>query len=113
MPYNEHLADRIRNTFKAKGVQFEEKKMMGGVCYMVDDKMCAGVVKNNLMARVGPDQYTEALKRKGAREMEFTKRPMKGYVFVEPEGWDMDLESWIDMCLVFNPLANASNKRKR
>jgi TfoX/Sxy family transcriptional regulator of competence genes len=113
MPYNEFLADRIRNVFKAKGIQFEEKKMMGGVCYMVDDKMCAGVVKDNLMARVGPDLYPDALTHKGAREMDFTKRPMKGFVFVDPKGWDMDtdLENWIDLCLLFNPLATSSRKK--
>lgn len=82
---------------------------------MVDDKMCAGVVKDNLMARVGPGLYPDALKRMGAREMDFTKRPVKGFVFVDPEGWDMDrdLDGWIDMCLEYNPQATSSKKKKK
>lgn len=81
---------------------------------MVDDKMCVGVVKNNLMARLDPDIYEDVLKREGARPMDFTGRPMKGYVFVEPEGVDMeaDLESWVDLCLDFNPRAKSSKKKK-
>ena len=80
---------------------------------MVDGKMCVGVIKDNLMARVGPEAYDAALTRKACREMDFTKRPMKGYVFVEPEGWDMDadLEYWIDLCLAFNPFAKSSKKK--
>ena len=114
MPYDEYLADRIRNAFKAKKAHFEEKKMMGGICFMVDDKMCAGVVKDQLMARIDPDIYEEVLAKKGCREMDFTKRPMKGFVFVDPIGTDMDsdLEYWIQQCLDFNPKAKSSKKKK-
>ncbi len=66
--------------------------MMGGLTFMVDDKMCLGVVKESLMARIDPDIYDEALLRNGCREMDFTKRPMKGFVFVDPEGVDMDAD---------------------
>ena len=87
--------------------------MMGGLCYMIDDKMCLGIVKDDLMARVGPDAYEELKQKEGAREMDFTKRPMKGYIFVAPEGIDFeeDLELWVDRCLEFNPLAKSSKKR--
>lgn len=114
MPYDEHLSDRIRAVFKARRVPFAEKKMMGGLCFMVDDKMCCGVEKDKLMARIGPDVYEEALTRKGCREMDFTGRPMKGYVFVEPDGvdTDSDLEYWVQLCLDFNPMAKSSKKRK-
>jgi len=113
MAYNEHLSDRIESILNQKHVHFEGKKMMGGIAFMVDGKMSVGVIKDNMMARVGPDAYEAALVRKGCREMDFTKRPMKGYVYVEPEGWDMDadLEYWIDLCLAFNPFAKASKKR--
>ena len=113
MAYNEHLSDRIRSALIEKHINFEEKKMMGGLVYMVEAKMCIGVVKDNMMARVGPDAYEAALSCKGCREMDFTKRPMKGFVFIEPEGWDMDvdLEYWIDLCLAFNPFAKASKKK--
>jgi TfoX/Sxy family transcriptional regulator of competence genes len=114
MPYNEHLADRIRTIFQTRSMPFEEKKMMGGLCFMVDDKMCCGVEKDKLMARIGPDVYEEALERKGCREMDFTGRPMRGYVFIEPEGIDLDsdLEYWVQLCLDFNPQARSSKKKK-
>lgn len=114
MAYDEYLADRIKRVLETKKVNFEEKKMMGGLCYMVDDKMCAGIIKDKLMARVGPEIYEEALKKKGCHEMDFTKRPMKGFVYVEPEGIDMDkdLEYWVDLCLEYNPMAKSSKKKK-
>ena len=81
---------------------------------MVDDKMCIGIVKNELMARIDPEIYQEALSKKGCKEMNFTGRPMKGFVFVEPEGIDMDkdLEYWTKHCLDFNPKATSSKKKK-
>ena len=81
---------------------------------MVDDKMCIGIVKNDLMARIDPDIYQEALSKKGCKEMNFTGRPMKGFVFVEPEGIDMDqdLEYWVNLCLEYNPKAKSSKKVK-
>jgi len=120
MAYDEFLADRARQILKQKSVGFEEKKMMGGLCFMVDDKMCFGIHidKNTdtslFMARVGVDQYENALSRSYCSEMTFTGRSMKGYVFVSAEGIDSDkdLESWIQMCLDFNPMAKSSKKRK-
>lgn len=113
MAYNEHLADKLRQALKERKVPFEEKKMMGGLCIMVDDKMCVGVVKDDLMARVGPHVYEEALTRPNARIMDFTKRPMKGYLYVNAEGWDNEdeLSSWLDQCLIFNKEAKSSKKK--
>ncbi len=115
MPYSELLADRLRQVLNEKKSPFEEKKMMGGLCFMVNGKMCVGIVKEDLMARVGPIVYEEALEMEGAREMDFTKRPMKGYVFVSPEGTDLyeDLSDWVQMALDYNPLAKASKKKKK
>lgn len=81
---------------------------------MVNEKMCVGVVKNELMARIGPDNYELALQKEGCKEMNFTGRAMKGYVFVTEEGTDLDddLEYWLQMALDFNPIAKASKKRK-
>jgi hypothetical protein len=114
MAYDEHLSDRIAQALKDRRIVYEEKKMMGGLCYMVDDKMCVGIIKDNLMARIDPDIYEESLGRKGCREMDFTGRPMKGYVLVEPVGIDLDedLESWIDLALAFNPRAKSSKKKR-
>ena len=103
MPYSELLADRIRQVLKQKRVAYEEKKMMGGLTFMVDKKMCVGIVKDDLMARVGKDNYENALKKKGCRKMDFTGKPLKGFVFVDAEGIDLDddLEAWIDQALEF------------
>lgn len=112
MAYDEYLADRIVAVLKSKRILFEEKKMMGGLSFMIDNKMCIGVIKNNLMARVGPEMYNMALTKPGCREMDFTGRPMMGYVYVEPEGIDMDddLDYWVQLCLSFNPKAKSSKK---
>ncbi len=114
MAYDEHLEERITRILKNRGIGFEPKKMMGGLCYMVNDKMCVGIVKNNLMARVDPGIYSEILEKKGAKQMDFTGRPMKGFIFVEPEGIDLedDLEYWVDLCLEYNPKAKSSKKKK-
>jgi TfoX/Sxy family transcriptional regulator of competence genes len=113
MAYDEFLTERIRRAFQDQHIAFEEKKMMGGVCFLVDGKMAAGVVKNKMMARIDPDIQEQALSRKGCTEMDFTHRPMKGFVFVEPEGTDLDadLEYWVKLCLEFNPKAKASKKK--
>ena len=80
---------------------------------MVDDKMCVGIVKNNFMARIDPEIYEQAMSKRGCREMDFTGRTMKGFVFVEPEGIDMDedLDYWVQLCLDFNPKAKSSKKK--
>jgi TfoX/Sxy family transcriptional regulator of competence genes len=115
MAYDEFLADRIRNTLKYKQISFEEKKMFGGICFLVDDKMCMGVVKNDVMVRIDPENQNDYLQESGCRPMDFTKRPMKGFLFVGPEGVDMDqdLEKWTNRCLDFNPKATSSKKKKR
>lgn len=114
MAYDTLLADRISGILKDKKIIFVEKKMMGGLCYMVDDKMCVGIIKNNLMARIDSEIYALLLQKPGCKEMDFTGRPMKGFVMVEPVGIDMDedLEYWIDLCLEFNPRARSSKKKK-
>lgn len=113
MAYNELLADRINSILKEKKVSFTEKKMMGGLTFMVDTKMCVGIVKEYLMVRLDPMIYDEALTKKGCRPMDFTNRPMKGYVFIEPIAIDMDsdLEYWIQLALDFNPKALRSKKQ--
>ncbi len=119
MAYNEYQAERIRRVFSEKGIPFSEKKMMGGLCIMVDDKMCCGLLFDKekktdlLMARIGPEAGESVHSEKGVRPMDFTGRPMKGFVFVESEGFDMDeeLELWVDRCLAYNPLAKSSKKK--
>jgi len=121
MAFDEYLADRVRQQFTAKGVHFTEKKMMGGIVFMVDEKMCLGVDKDRkidvdrIMVRVGPDYYEEALEQKGVKHMDFTGRPMKGFVFVGPDGFDADadLSHWIDRALAYNPFAKSSKRKNK
>ena len=110
MAYDESLEQRIRCFFTAKRIPYEAKPMMGGLCFMVRGKMCVGVEKTRLMARIGPAAYDDALTRKGCRPMDFTGRPMRGFVFVEPEGLtsENELASWLDLALAFNPTAKKS-----
>ena len=115
MAYDELLADRIRLTLGSKNVDHSEKKMMGGIGFMVDEKLCIGIFRNELMCRVHPEKVPEYLERQGARQMVHGGRSMKGYLNISDEGFDMDedLEFWVQACLDFNPLANASKKKKK
>ena len=121
MAFDEYLADRSRQVLKQKSVYFEEKKMMGGLCFMVDDKMCFGLLSDKstgggkLMCRVGPQKYEMALSRPHCSKMNFTGRTMNGFVFVDAEGFDTDtdLAYWIQLCLDFNPQATRSKKKKK
>ena len=115
MAYDEHLAERIQKVLDDKKVRYSGKKMFGGIAFMVDDKMCVGIIQNNLMARIGPEKYEAALEKDGCIEMDFAKRPMKGYVYVEPHAIDLDtdIEYWVQLCLDYNPLAKSSKKKKK
>ena len=96
MAYDEGLAERIRALLEdERGVT--EKKMFGGVAFLLDGKMFVGIVKHDLMVRVGPDRYQESLRRRHARPMDFTGKPMAGYVYVASEGVseDAELAKWI------------------
>ncbi|MFT4534774.1 MAG: hypothetical protein ACJA1A_000314 [Saprospiraceae bacterium] len=115
MAYDIYQQERIDRILTDKNVEFHSKKMMGGLCYMSAYKMLCGIVKDQLMARIGPDGYEDALKMDHVNEMNFTGRAMKGYVFIDGPGMDMDddLEYWIMKCVAFNPLAKASKKKKK
>lgn len=102
MAYDEQLADRVRKLLKRrKG--FSERKMFGGICFMLQGNMCCGVIQSNLMLRLGAELAPHALKQPHTREMDFTGRPMKGMVYVEPAGHeeDDDLKSWVAQAAAF------------
>lgn len=103
MAYDEGVAERLRELF-ARHPGVTEKKMFGGMAFMYRGHMLVGIIGESLMARVGPDEYAAALSRTFVREMDFTGKPMKGYVYVAPAGFesDADLTSWVDRCLDFN-----------
>ncbi|MEZ5299467.1 MAG: TfoX/Sxy family protein [Verrucomicrobiales bacterium] len=115
MAYDEQLAARIGAYFDSKGVAFEAKAMMGGLCFMVDDKMCAGVARDLLMLRLDPDDCEAAMEKPGCRPMDFTGRPLKSFVFVEPEALRTNaaLAGWLDQALAFNPKAKRSKPKAR
>lgn len=114
MAFDEKLNDRIREAL-AGLKKVEEKYMFGGSCYMLNGKMCVGVVKDEMMCRIDPDIYEKALEKKGCREMVFTGKPMKGYVFVGAEGLKSkkDFDHWIALCIAFNKKAKPSKKKKK
>ena len=113
MAFDEFLADRMRLILNDKQITFKENKMMGGLAFMVNDKMCVGIIKNNMVARIAPEIYEDCITRSGCRPMDFTGKPMKGWVFVEPEAIDLDrdLNDWIQLALDFNPSAKATKKK--
>ena len=102
MPYNEQLAERIR-AIVGDGPGLTERKMFGGIAFMLNGNMFCGVIRDDLMARVGPDRHEEALASAGARPMDFAARPMNGMVFVSPEGYatDEQLRGWVEQTLDF------------
>ena len=102
MAYDEGLAQRVREALSDQSAVIE-KKMFGGLAFMVDGHMCCGVTRETLMVRVGPDAYEAALARPHARPMDFTGRPLKGMVYVDREGHeeDEDLQSWVERGLAF------------
>jgi|SRR5437870_8830383 len=102
MAYDETLADRIR---LAVGLRADvtEKKMFGGLAFLLDGRMICGIVKNDLMVRIGPERYEAALAEAHVRPMDFTGRPMSGYVFVGPGGTRTEkaIKRWVDRGAAF------------
>lgn len=114
MAYDTFLSDRISRFFQNENVFFIEKKMFGGLSFMINDKMCVGVIKNEVMARIDPDIYEESLTKTGCNTMNFTGRPMKGFVFLSNEAIDLDenLYYWLQLALEYNPKAKSSKKKR-
>ena len=102
MTYDEGLAQRLREIF-AEREDVTERKMFGGLAFMVSGNMCCGVLGDELMARVGPDQYALALEQPHARQMDFTGKALKGFVYVAYQGISSDkaLETWVGRCMDF------------
>ena len=103
MAFDDKLASRISAVLVDEpGVV--EKKMFGGLCYMVNGHMCCGIVRDELMLRIGPDQYSTLLDKPHAREMDFTGRALKGMLYIGREGikTKRQLSTWIDRALAFN-----------
>lgn len=97
MAYDEELAERIRGLLAGRD-DVTERKMFGGIAFMVRDRMAVGVVRHDLMVRVGPGAHDEAVARPHTRPMDFTGRPMRGMVYVAPAGVadDAELARWVE-----------------
>ena len=100
MPYDEVIADRVRRLMRNRRGQLE-KKMFGGVGFLLRGNMCCGVWKEFLILRVGREQYAECLAKPFTQEFDITGRPMQGWVMVEPGGFktDTDLQDWIALAV--------------
>jgi len=100
MAADQATVHRVRDLLAGR-TDVRERRMFGGVAFMVAGHMLGGVHKDHLMLRVGPEQHAEALRQPHAGPMDFTGRPMRGYVTVRPEGYDADLEHWVETALRF------------
>jgi hypothetical protein len=111
MAFSEHLAERVRQRLRKANIT-EEKKMMGGLIFMVNEKMCVGIDidkktgLDRLMVRVGKASHDQLIFKNGSREMDFTGRVMRGFLFIDPDGFDSedDLDFFIEKALEFNAL---------
>jgi TfoX/Sxy family transcriptional regulator of competence genes len=114
MAYNETLADRIAELLLERDIVFEEKKMFGGIVYMINDKMSLGVIKDELMLRVLDEKYENIKKIEYAKPMEFTGREMKGFVTIEERGLSTNnaLQKWIDFGVEFSKSGIVKSKKK-
>ena len=119
MSYDERFAERLRSILeKRPGV--EEREMFGGLAFMLKGKMFCGIIGRDLMVRVGPERYETSLRKAQVRPMDFTGRPMRGYVYVSPRGTGTKaaLASWLDQAAEFvatlqNVPARTSQAKRR
>lgn len=112
MAYDQTLANRIREQLAdLEGI--EEKEMMGGLSFLLNDKMCVGIIKDEMMCRIDPANYDEALEKTGCHEMRFTGKPMKGWVMIEDSGMKNagEMRYWIDQAVEYNQFAKKSKKK--
>ena len=114
MAYDEKLADRVRELIAESHKNIEEKKMFGGLCFMVNDKMCVGVEKERIMLRIDPEKYDDVIEKEGCTPMDFTGKPMKGFVFVDTDvlRTKKQLQYWVNLALEYNKIAKLSKKKK-
>lgn len=113
MAYSTELADRVRESLAVRTqLPVAEKRMFGGLAFLVDGKMCVNVSGDRLMCRFDPNRQEEIARSKGYSPMIMKGREYSGYCYVSAEAVapPKDLELWIDRCLAFNPRAKSSRK---
>lgn len=104
MAYSDEVADRVRHALTDARAVFDEREMFGGLAFMVRGNMTVGIRDEQLMVRVGREAYDDALAQAHAHPMDFTGRPLTGYVYVAPAGFADDdaLAGWVTRALDFN-----------
>jgi TfoX/Sxy family transcriptional regulator of competence genes len=114
MSYDTKLADRIRGSLSHLR-HIEEKEMMGGLSFLYNGKMCVGIIKDEMMCRIDPTIHEEAIEKRGCRTMDFTKKPMKGWIMIDETGMKSkkDFDYWIGLALEYNKQAKSSKSRIR
>lgn len=114
MGYDERLAERVREILDGRK-NVSERKMFGGLAFLLDGKMCVGVLNNELVVRAGAAQNATALKAKHARPMDFTGRISTGMVYVSPAGVARgpSLRRWVEMGIASASSATPSKRKKR
>jgi len=112
MPFNEKLADRVREIIAVTHKNVEEKKMFAGLCFMVNDKMCVGIHEDRIMVRLDPAVFDEVIEKEGCVPMNFTGKIMRGFVFVDEDvlKTKKQLEYWVKLGLDYNQFAKSSKK---
>lgn len=115
MPYNEKLADRIREALVKSVTDIQEKQMFRGLCFMVNDKMCVCVSGDEMMCRIDPAIWEPLMECDGVRGMYRNNKPIVGYVYVAPDAikTKKDFDYWIKLCLDFNAKAKSSKTKKK
>lgn len=114
MAYDEKLADRTRELIAVTNKPIEEKRMFGGLCFMVDEKMCIGIEQDRLMVRIDPANIESVTEMDGCKPMDHNGRAMKGFVFVDKDvvTSKKKLEYWVNLALEYNTIAKKSKKKK-
>jgi len=115
MAYDEKMVDKIREIISQTFTDIEEKKMFGGLCFMVNGKMFMGVRTERLMVRLDPALYEEVMEKEGCHPMNFTGRSIKGFVYVDIDAVNTQkkLNYWIGLALAYNETAKPSRKKKK
>jgi len=114
MPFDESLGRRVAAALDSSNIEYAEKRMFGGLGFMINEKMCIGVAKDELMVRVLDEKFDEVLAMPNVRPMDFTGRPMKGFLFVEPAGIKSktSLLIFVKLALEFGRFGKVKTKKK-
>ncbi len=114
MAFNQKIANTVRELIAEAGEEnVEEKKMFGGLCFMVNDKICVAIKKDKILVRLDPELYDEAMEQEGCTPMAHSGKTMKGYLFVSDEFLPSkkEIAHWVKLALDFNPVAKSSKNK--